>query len=160
MTAENWKTKDYANAISQGNPDIELAQYIKNELKGCPISVISIKLTGSKDIINDKVLANAVEDFAPLNNLVNLERAKQIDESLDGMFTPKFLKKRYIYQAIFLLMNSGFTIEDVLGCIKALTDGQRLNLEKNGLMEKNPEASLVQELSSHIMTSTKQVEAA
>ena len=125
MTMNNvvkpWSYADAIKAASVMHPD-EVIEFIAEKVKdGFPHSSISLLLTGKNDKIKKSVIMNYNAGKGKLPKC-NVEKAKKkLDAMKEAGFSAKFIKSRYLIEAIDDMVNDDHDLDNVLEALKMFT---------------------------------------
>lgn len=128
MTMNNvvktWSYADAIKAASVMHPD-EVIEFINEKLKeGFPPSTISLLLTGK----NNKIKKSTIMDYnAGTGELpkCNIEKAKKkLAAMKEAGFSDKFIKSRYLFEAIDDLVKDEHKLDVVLAALKTYTSNE------------------------------------
>lgn len=125
MTMNNvvkpWSYADAIKAASVMHPD-EVIEFIAEKVKeGFSHSTLSLLLTGKNDKIKKSVIMNYNAGIGELPKC-NVEKAKKkLDAMKEAGFSAKFIKSRYLTEAIDDMVNDEHKLDDVLEALKTYT---------------------------------------
>ncbi len=116
-----WSYADAIKAASVLHPD-EVIEFIAEKVKdGFTHSTISLLLTGKNDKIKKSVIMNYNAGKGKLPKC-NVEKAKKkLDAMEKAGFSKKFMRSRYLIEAIDDLVNAEHNLDDVLTALKQFT---------------------------------------
>ena len=125
MTMNNvvkpWSYADAIKAASVMHPD-EVIEFIAEKVKeGFSHSTLSLLLTGKNDKIKKSVIMNYNAGIGELPKC-NVEKAKKkLDAMKEAGFSAKFIKSRYLIEAIDDMVKDEHKLDDVLEALKTYT---------------------------------------
>ena len=125
MTMNNvvkpWSYADAIKAASVMHPD-EVIEFIAEKVKeGFSHSTLSLLLTGKNDKIKKSVIMNYNAGIGELPKC-NVEKAKKkLDAMKEAGFSAKFIKSRYLIEAIDDMVNDDHDLDNVLEALKMFT---------------------------------------
>lgn len=128
MTMNNvvkpWSYADAIKAASVMHPD-EVIEFIAEKVQdGFSHSTLSLLLTGKNDKIKKSVIMNYNAGIGELPKC-NVEKAKKkLAAMKDAGFSAKFIKSRYLIEAIDDMVNDEHKLDDVLEALKKFTSNE------------------------------------
>ena len=128
MTMNNvvkpWSYADAIKAASVLHPD-EVIEFIAEKVKdGFTHSTISLLLTGKNDKIKKSVIMNYNAGIGELPKC-NVEKAKKkLGAMKEAGFSAKFIKSRFLIEAIDEMLNDDHNLDDVLTALKMFTPNE------------------------------------
>lgn len=148
MTMNNvvkpWSNADAIKAASNTKPN-EDVKFIEHLAKvGFTFSTISLILTGQNNKIKKDVIMKYIAGTGELPKC-DIEKAKKkLNAMKEAGFSTKFIKSRYLIEAINSMMFQGYNLGDVLEALKKFTpnevqfaeDRRDLSLLENKLKEQ------------------------
>ena len=132
MTMNNvvkpWSNADAIKAASNTKPNEEV-KFIEHLAKvGFTFSTISLILTGQNNKIKKDVIMKYIAGTGELPKC-DIEKAKKkLNAMKEAGFSTKFIKSRYLIEAINSMMFQGYNLGDVLEALKKFTP--KYNLQK------------------------------
>ena len=114
-----WSNADSIKAASKTKPN-EVVNYIAEKVKeGFSFSTISLALTGQNNKIKKDVIMKYIAGTGELPKC-NVEKAKKkLAAMKEAGFSDKFIKSRYLFEAIDDLVKDEHKLDDVLAALKA-----------------------------------------
>ena len=128
MTMNNvvrpWSNADAIKAASKTKSN-EVVDFIAEKVKeGFSFSTISLALTGQNNKIKKDVIMKYIAGTGELPKC-NIERAKKkLAAMKEAGFSDKFVKSRYLFEAIDDLVKDEHKLDDVLEALKAYTPNE------------------------------------
>ena len=119
-----WSNADSIKAASKTRPN-EVVDFIAEKVKeGFPFSTISLALTGQNNKIKKDVIMKYIAGTGELPKC-NIERAKKkLAAMKEAGFSDKFIKSRYLFEAIDDLVKDEHKLDDVLAALKTYTSNE------------------------------------
>ena len=119
-----WSNADSIKAASKTRPN-EVVDFIAEKVKeGFPFSTISLALTGQNNKIKKDVIMKYIAGTGELPKC-NIERAKKkLAAMKEAGFSDKFIKSRYLFEAIDDLVKDEHKLDDVLVALKTYTSNE------------------------------------
>lgn len=119
-----WSNADSIKAASKTKPN-EVVNYIAEKVKeGFSFSTISLALTGQNNKIKKDVIMKYIAGTGELPKC-NIERAKKkLAAMKEAGFSDKFIKSRYLFEAIDDLVKDEHKLDDVLVALKTYTSNE------------------------------------
>ena len=119
-----WSNADSIKAASKTKPN-EVVNYIAEKVKeGFSFSTISLALTGQNNKIKKDVIMKYIAGTGELPKC-NVEKAKKkLAAMKEAGFSDKFIKSRYLFEAIDDLVKDEHKLDDVLAALKTYTSNE------------------------------------
>ena len=125
MTMNNvvkpWSNTDAIKAASKTRPNEDVNFIAELAKAGFPISTISLLLTGQNNKIKKSLIMKYIAGTDELPKC-NIDKAKKkITAMKEAGFSNKFIKSRYLIEAIDDLVKDEHKLDDVLAALKSFT---------------------------------------
>ena len=126
-----WSNADSIKAASKTRPN-EVIDFIAEKVKeGFPFSTISLALTGQNNKIKKDIIMKYIAGTGELPKC-NIEKAKKkLAAMKEAGFSDKFIKTRYLFEAIDDLVKDEHKLDNVLAALKTYTSNEVQFAEDN-----------------------------
>lgn len=116
-----WSNADSIKAASKTKPN-EVINFIAEKVKeGFPFSTISLALTGQNNKIKKDVIMKYIAGTGELPKCYIEKAKKKLAAMREAGFSDKFIKSRYLFEAIDDLVKDEHKLDDVLTALKTYT---------------------------------------
>lgn len=128
MTMNNvvkpWSNADAIKAASQTKPN-DVVDFIAEKVKeGFPFSTVSLVLTGQNNRITRDLIMRYIAGTGELPKCDLVNGKKKLDAMKEAGFSNKFIKSRYLIEAISDLTFQGYKLDDVLVALRKYTPAE------------------------------------
>ena len=128
MTMNNvvkpWSNADAIKAASQTKPN-DVVDFIAEKVKeGFPFSTVSLVLTGQNNRITRDLIMRYIAGTGELPKCDLVNGKKKLDAMKEAGFSNKFIKSRYLIEAISDLTFQGYKLDDVLVALRRYTPAE------------------------------------
>ena len=119
-----WSNADSIKAASKTKPN-EVINFIAEKVKeGFPFSTISLALTGQNNKIKKDVIMKYIAGTGELPKCYIEKAKKKLAAMREAGFSDKFIKSRYLFEAIDDLVKDEHKLDDVLTALKTYTSNE------------------------------------